>query len=425
VKLHRLVVAAMLIVASSSAVSAQSPGESPAPGASAAPGESPAPEASAAPGESLAPLATPGEPVALNGLSVTLQPFAKIPQAATFMGSAFDGTGQMYALQQLGRIWQIAPDGTVGADPWLDLTDEVETGGERGLLGLAFHPDYPADPRFYYFYTRNSDNADVLAQMSVVNGVPDRSTEQTLLAIQDPFPNHNGGMLAFGHDGYLYIGTGDGGDADDPFHNGQNTHQLLGKILRIDVDGAQPYAIPADNPSNRGMDVSPEIWDWGMRNPWRFSFDRETGWLWIGDVGQDMTEEVDLEAPDTGGLDYGWNIMEGKHCFQPPTGCDQTGLTLPLLDYSHDNGRCAVIGGYVDHGTSSPALDGIYFYGDYCSREIFALDANGAEAGRKVKPLVVASNGWTITAFAQDEKGDVYVVGDDGVISLLTGGYTR
>ena len=204
------------------------------------------------------------------------------------------------------------PDGTVGQDPWLDLTDEVLSGGERGLLGLAFHPGYPADPRFYFFYTRTSDHADVLAQMSVVNGVPDRSTEQVVLAIHDPFPNHNGGMLAFGHDGYLYIGTGDGGDADDPFRNGQNVHQLLGKILRIDVDGGQPYAIPADNPSNRGMDVSPEIWDWGMRNPWRFSFDHETGWLWIGDVGQDTTEEVDLEAPDTGGLNYGWNVMEGN-----------------------------------------------------------------------------------------------------------------
>ncbi len=341
------------------------------------------------------------------------------------MGSAFDGTGQMYGLQQLGRIWQIAPDGTVGQDPWLDLTDEVLAGGELGLLGLAFHPGYPADPRFYVFYTRTSDHADVLAQMSTVNGVPDRTTEQVVLAIPDPFPNHNGGMLAFGHDGDLYIGTGDGGGADDPFGNGQNTHQLLGKILRIDVDAEQPYAIPATNPSSLGMDVAPEIWDWGMRNPWRFSFDRETGWLWIGDVGQDTTEEVDLEAPDTGGLNYGWNVMEGTHCFRPATGCDQTGLTLPLLDYAHEDNRCAVIGGYVDHSTTSPALDGVYFYGDYCSGEIWALDANTAEAGGKIEPTVVAKNGFTITAFAQDEKGDVYVVGDDGTISLLTGGYTR
>jgi glucose/arabinose dehydrogenase len=449
VKLHRPFVAAsaLLVALSAATASAQSPSAGPSPAlGSPIPFGSSGPTASIAPGasemtasirpgqsflplstpaESLVPLATPGAPAQVAALTVTLEPFTKIPQSATYMGSAFDGTGQMYALQQLGRIWLVGSDGTVGDEPWLDLTDEVLPGGERGLLGLAFHPGFPADPRFYFFYTRTSDHADVLGEMSVVNGVPDRTTERTLLVIDDPFPNHNGGMLAFGHDGYLYIGTGDGGDADDPFGNGQNTQQLLGKILRIDVDGVAPYAIPADNPSNRGAAVSPEIWDWGMRNPWRFSFDSPTGWLWIGDVGQDTTEEIDLEAPGTGGFNYGWNVMEGTHCFQPATGCDQTGLTLPLLDYAHTDNRCAVIGGYVDHSTTYPTLDGVYFYGDYCSGEIFALDANTAEVGGKVKPKVVAKNGFTISAFAQDEKGDVYVVGVDGTISLLTGGLAR
>ena len=186
----------------------------------------------------------------------------------------------------------------------------------------------------------------------------------------------------------------------------------------------QPYAIPPDNPSMRGMDVSAEIWDWGLRNPWRFSFDQRTGWLWIGDVGQDQTEEVDLEAPGRGGLNYGWNVMEGGHCFAPPSGCDQTSLTLPILTYDHQDSRCAVIGGYVDHSETWSGLDGVYFYGDYCSGEIWGLDANGAESGSVGDPVVMGTLNGSITAFGQDESGDVYVLGADGAIFHLVGGPT-
>lgn len=236
------------------------------------------------------------------------------------------------------------------------------------------------------------------------------------MIVQQPFANHNGGMIAFGPDGALYIGRGDGGGRGDPDSRAQNPEDLLGKILRLDVNQGKPYAIPADNPYASGGGRR-EIYAIGLRNPWRFSFDRETGSLWVADVGQDAWEEVDLVVR---GGNYGWRVMEGRHCFLPKIDCDKPGLQLPVLEYGHEAGRCSITGGYVYRGSSQPALKGLYVYGDYCSGDIFAARLEGGAHPRVIEgPEVLLRSGLRISSFGEDEAGELYVVDHGGGVYRL------
>jgi glucose/arabinose dehydrogenase len=291
-------------------------------------------------------------------------------------------------------------------------------GGERGLLGTAFHPDYMSNRRLFVHYSRAGDGTTVVSELraSADRETADPASERVLLTVEDPFPNHNGGQLAFGPDGYLYIGLGDGGSGGDPFGNGQNANALLGKILRIDVDSpaaaGRAYALPPDNPYAAGGTSPgaglPEIWAIGLRNPWRFSFDREFGDLYIGDVGQGSWEEIDRQPADsTGGENYGWNVMEGRHCYQDA--CDQAGYVKPIAEYSHSAG-CSVTGGYVYRGQAQPDLQGVYVFADYCSGLVFTLQVDEGT----ITPKQVLDSGLRVSAFGEDEAGELYLADHSG-----------
>jgi len=312
-------------------------------------------------------------------------------------------------LERAGRVRIINATGALVPTAFLDINALVgDSGGEQGLLGLAFHPDYPSNGRFYLAYTDNS-GALVLARYSVSAdpNLANPASAAVLLTIPKPAANHNGGMLAFGPEGYLYLAVGDGGGAGDPSENGQSRTTLLGKILRLDVDSASPYAIPADNPFVGDPDplVRAEIWAYGLRNPWRFSFDADLGSLYIGDVGQGTREEIDYEpAGAAGGLNFGWNTMEGSLCYDPPSGCDTTGLTLPVAEYeTHADGSCAVTGGYVYRGSRSPQMEGVYLYGDYCSGRIWGLSQPSPSVWSSALIIDSAS---TLSSFGEDQAGD-------------------
>jgi glucose/arabinose dehydrogenase len=283
------------------------------------------------------------------------------------------------------------------------------------LLGLAFHPKHRQNGRFFVNYTRRDDGATVLAEYRRQGLSLQASTEErTLMVVPQPYANHNGGMVTFGPDGFLYIGRGDGGSGGDPQNRAQNPAELLGKILRIDVNGAEPYAIPSDNPYARAGG-RPEIFATGVRNPWRFSFDRATGALWLADVGEKKWEEIDLV---TRGGNYGWRIMEGTHCFLPEKNCHIEGLTMPVFEYGHDQGRCSITGGYVYRGRNLPTLQGSYLFGDFCSGEIFVVAiVNGVEAGNE--PHLLRKTGMRISSFGEDETGEVYVVDHRGALYRL------
>jgi glucose/arabinose dehydrogenase len=337
--------------------------------------------------------------------------------------NAGDGTGRLFVVEQAGVIRVIAGR-TLQASPFLDISSRVASGGERGLLGLAFHPRYAQNGLLFVDYTRTRDGATVVSEFHASGEHADARSERILLVVDQPFANHNGGQIAFGPDGYLYIGLGDGGSEGDPQGNGQNTHALLGKILRIDVDHAaagKPYAVPADNPfAPEGIRPGaglPEIWAYGLRNPWRFSFDRRFGDLYIGDVGGSAEEEVDRQPADShGGENYGWNVMEGRECTSNP--CEQRPYVMPIVEYGHDRG-CAVTGGYVYRGTKQPALQGDYLFGDYCSGTVFSLQVDeGADT-----PIAVLASGKRISSFGEGEDGEIYLVdiGSGGVFRLVAG----
>jgi glucose/arabinose dehydrogenase len=326
--------------------------------------------------------------------------------------NAGDGSGRLFVPQQGGRI-RIVRDGSLVAQPFLDIADRVTSGGERGLLGVAFHPGYPDDPRLFVDYTDVNGDTRV-SSFRVDPASPDRvdpATEQRLLFVKQPFANHNGGALAFGPDGFLYIGMGDGGGTGDPGARAQNTGTLLGKILRVDIDtetAGRDYGIPPDNPYADGADGGlAEIWLWGLRNPWRMSFDRANGDLWIGDVGQGDWEEIDVQrAGAPGGTNFGWNRMEGSHCFSPSSGCEDPSLALPVTEYGHDQG-CTVIGGDVDRGTAQPLLVGGYLFADYCSGRVWAIDPS-VDGARE--PTLVAETDHNFSAFGEDQAGELYAV---------------
>jgi len=326
-----------------------------------------------------------------------------------------DGTNRFFVVEQRGTI-RIIQNGAPLAANFLDISSKVSSGGEKGLLGLAFHPQFAQNRKFYINYTRvqNSQLQSVIAEYLVSAADPnqaDATSERILLVLNQPFDNHNGGQLAFGPDGFLYIGFGDGGSGGDPMGNGQSLSTLLGKILRINVNGtsgSKPYGIPADNPFLNG--AAPEIWAYGLRNPWRFSFD-STGRLFCGDVGQGQFEEVDIIQK---GGNYGWNVMEGAHCFNPSSGCNQSGLILPIAEYDHSEGT-AIIGGFVYRGTAITQLQGSYVFGDFTGGKIWRLQETSSGSWTRTVLLTTTR---TISSFGQDQAGELYVV-DYGAGAVL------
>ncbi len=343
-----------------------------------------------------------------EGVRVELQPVVGGLDTPVSIANAGDGSGRLFIVEKVGRI-RVVREGALTESAFLDITDRVgAAGSEQGLLGLAFHPDYTENGSLFANYT-NRDGNTVVARFSVGSepARADPSSEVVLLTIGQPAGNHNGGHLAFGPDGYLYVGLGDGGGAGDQFGNGQNGNTLLGSMLRLDVDSGQPYAVPAGNPFAGAPAVRDEIWAIGLRNPWRFSFDRLTGDLYIADVGQNQYEEVNFEsAKSTGGRNYGWPLMEGLHCFPQDRACDQTGLTLPVVEYDHSQG-CSVTGGYVYRGQDFPLLEGIYLYGDYCSGRIWGLARSGEGSWHAAQ---LARADVSLSSFGEDEAGELYLV---------------
>jgi glucose/arabinose dehydrogenase len=345
--------------------------------------------------------------------AVELQPVMSGLVSPVYLTHARDGSGRLFVVEQGGVIRMLGPGASIPT-VFLDITARVLAGGERGLLGLAFHPQYRANGRLFVNYTRRPDGATVVAeyQVSADPDVARPETERILLTIAQPFANHNGGMIEFGPDAFLYIGTGDGGSANDPGNRAQNVDELLGKILRIDVDQAGaglPYGIPPDNPFAGAGTGRPEIYALGLRNPFRFSFDRGTGRLLVGDVGQGAWEEIDIV---TRGANLGWRVFEGHHC----TGLDAAlcaggAFTPPIAEYAHAAGRCSVTGGYIYRGAGGVFVPGTYVFGDFCTGEIFAL-VNGA-------PTVLLDTTLNISAFGEDQTGEIYVVGLGGTVHRL------
>lgn len=349
---------------------------------------------------------TPARPETPVGLRLVVDGLTR----PVFITHAGDDSGRLFVVEQAGRVL-ILQDDTLLDPPFLDLTDRVRSGGERGLLGLAFHPEFATNGRFFVNYTRQPDGATVVAELHAAGAGANRADpdERVLMTVLQPFANHNGGMLAFGPDGDLYIGLGDGGSRGDPDNRAQNPDELLGKILRLDVDGAQPYGIPAGNPFADGGG-RPEVYALGLRNPWRFSFDRMDGRLFAGDVGQNQIEEIDIVHP---GGNYGWRLMEGRSCYDPPRGCEQAGLEPPIAQYDHTKGRCSITGGYVYRGAALPELGATYLFGDYCSGEIFGL--------RQGKPALLLGTDLQIASFGEDAAGEVYVVDLGGAVYRIVG----
>ncbi len=344
------------------------------------------------------------QPVVTTGLSDPL-----------YLIHAGDRSGRLFVVEQAGVI-HIIEHGRLLPTPFLDIRSRVVSGGELGLLSVAFHPAYASNGRFFVNYTSNRGGLKtVIAEYHVSSGDSNVAdpTERVILEIAQPFRNHNGGLNLFGSDGMLYIGMGDGGSAGDPSNNGQRLDTLLGKLLRIDINGS-PYRVPPDNPFVSRPGARPEIWAHGLRNPWRFSFDRTNGRLFVADVGQDKWEEVDIVEK---GQNYGWRIMEGNHCYNPPTGCSTIGLQMPIAEYGHDLG-CSITGGYVYRGSHIRGLAGRYLFGDYCSGRLWALTE--ASPGRWTMTQLL-STGFQISSFGEDQDGEVYVIDYRGGVYQLVG----
>jgi len=323
--------------------------------------------------------------------------------------NAPSGDARLFVVEQPGRI-RIIRNGALLERSFLDITAQVGSGGERGLLSVAFHPNYAANGRFYVNYTDTSGSTRIERYtVSADPDVADAASASLVLAVAQPFANHNGGLAAFGPDGMLYIGMGDGGSGGDPLEHGQNLATLLGALLRIDVDAGQPYAVPTDNPFTLTQGARGEIWAYGLRNPWRFHFDAPSGMLYIADVGQNQWEEIHVEPAGQGGVNYGWNVMEGRHCFGSGS-CNQSGLALPVLEYSHSDG-CSVTGGAVYRGQLIPELRGHYFYADYCGGWIRSFRLDGGAAVDRLEWIRGAGN---VTSFGTDAAGEMHIVTGNG-----------
>ena len=343
-------------------------------------------------------------------MTVKFSIVATVPGRPLAIANAGDGSGRLFVAEQGGKV-SIVQGSSVLATPFLDISGQVSGGAEQGLLGLAFHPNFPADNRVFVDYTDTTGVGNtVVSSFRVDPAAPNvviAGSEVAILNVVQPYANHNGGGIAFGPDGNLYIALGDGGSGGDPQNHAQDLNSLLGKILRLDVDhtsGGKPYSIPASNPFAGQAGKRGEIWLYGLRNPFRFSFDRKTGDLWIGDVGQNKWEEVDVARAGVGGLNFGWRVMEGNHCYNPSTGCATAGKTLPVVEYSHDFG-CAIIGGNVYRGSAYPLLRGGYIFSDECSGNTWALNA----AGTGPQALVVVDKAVAgIAGYGESESGELY-----------------
>ncbi len=365
-------------------------------------------------------------PPATASAAITLTPVITGLNGPVFVTGAGDGSGRLFVVEQGGRI-RVFKGGALLATPFLNISSSISSGGERGLLGLAFHPNFRTNRKFYVYFTRKDGDIAINEYRASASN-PDvavTSSARRILTINHPAGNHNGGMLAFGKDGYLYIGTGDGGGAGDTANNAQNKNRLLGKILRIDINGtlgARQYRIPKSNPFV-GKPGRNEVWSYGLRNPWRFSFDRVRGDLWIGDVGQNRFEEIDRKvinstaAPNGRGSNYGWHVLEGWHCFKPSSGCNKRGKVRPVVEYSHSGGNCTVVGGYVYRG-SSAALVGKYIFADYCSGKIWSIPRGARAPATKTLLRDTAQN---ISSFGEGDNGELYVVSiSSGTVYRLT-----
>jgi glucose/arabinose dehydrogenase len=345
-------------------------------------------------------------------LTLALEPVATGLDFPLYLTSP-PGDDRLFVVEKAGAI-RVIKDGAVLATPFLDLTAKVlSDGGEQGLLGLAFAPDYASSGRFFVHY--NDVSGDNRVSVVRVSSDPDRAdpaSESSILAVPQPGVAHNGGQLLFGPDGFLYIGLGDGDDSDHG--RGQSLADLFASILRIDVASGNPYSVPSDNPFVGTAGARPEVWSYGFRNPWRFSFDRATGDLYIGDVGESRWEEVDQASAADGagrGVNYGWSVMEGQHCFRGDE-CDQTGLTLPVVEYPHSDG-CAVTSGYVYRGAAIPGLQGTYFYADYCRGWVRSFRMNGGLAAEQTDWPTLRPGG-QVTSFGEDVAGELYLVTEQG-----------
>lgn len=368
-------------------------------------------------------LFTLGSASPASAATVVLKPVASGLSKPVLVTNAHDGSGRLFIVEKTGKI-RVMKNGALLPTPLIDLTSQVSTGSEQGLLGLAFHPSFKTNGLFYVDFTRlNGDTVIDQYRVSPTNGnVAVLSSVRHILTVFQPYDNHNGGNIVFGPDGYLYIGMGDGGSGGDPGNRGQSVNTLLGKLLRINVNGSvgtQQYRIPSGNPyiGKTGRD---EIWSLGLRNPWRFSFDRLTGDLWIGDVGQDRYEEIDRSTVAGSargrGVNFGWRQLEGRHCYNPATGCNTTGKLMPVVEYPHSEG-CSVTGGYVYRGTAIPSLVGRYVFGDYCSGRIWTV-AKGAPSPM-TKALLMDTN-LLISSFGEDEHGELYVCDLAGTVYRFT-----
>ena len=329
--------------------------------------------------------------------------------------NAGDGTGRLFVVQRNGLV-RIVTGRSVGAN-FIDARSRVQAGGERGLLGVAFHPDFQTNREVYLYYTRASDGDIIISRLTAntARTFASLSTEEILLRIEhSTYSNHNGGSMAFGPDGFLYLGTGDGGGSGDPGRNAQSkTKNLLGKILRIDVgkSGSGPYGrygIPSTNPFRGATSGLDEVWAYGLRNPWRISFDRATGMLYIADVGQSRYEEINREPANyKGGRNYGWNVMEGKHCYNASS-CNTSGKWKPVAEYTHSHGNCSITGGYVYRGSTYPALVGQYVLADFCSGRFYTMPAAGSSLWMRRDTTLM------VTSFGESESGELYAVTING-----------
>ena len=321
------------------------------------------------------------------------------------------GDSRLFVVEQPGRI-RIIENAQLLATPFLDIASRVGSGGERGMLSVAFHPQYSTNGFFFVYFTGTS--GELRIERFTVSSNPNQAnaaSAKVILTVPHPRTNHNGGLAMFGPDGMLYLGLGDGGGGGDPDLNGQNQTTLLGKLLRIDVSSGDPYSIPSGNPFAGRTDARQEIWAMGLRNPWRFAFDRSAGRLYLADVGQNLTEEVNVVASTRAGVNYGWNVLEGSGCYNA-TSCNKSGFELPALEYGHGNGQCSVTGGFVYRGSDLPEIAGVYFYADYCAGWVKSFTYNnGAASDQRDWNL---GNVGSITSFGEDSRGELYLTSSTG-----------
>jgi glucose/arabinose dehydrogenase len=426
-----LILGAVVLAACSSSTPSPSPAVTPVPTRTpmptptpkVTPVPTPAPTPKPVPTPSPIPTPTP-EPTVLPPVTISFETVVSGLTKPIGVSSA-PGDPRLFVIGQTGKVAIVEGGKVTGT--FLDLSGRISTGSERGLLGLAFHPSYASNGLFFVRYTDKSGNL-AISEFHVGSdpNKADASSEKRLLTVSHPsYANHNGGRIEFGPDGYLYIGTGDGGSGGDPNNHGQSLNTLLGKMLRIDVDNpsnGKAYGIPADNPFVDKTGALPEIFAYGLRNPYSFSFDRLSGDLWIGDVGQNKYEEIDRATAASGGgngANFGWRRMEGNHCYNPGSKCQTADMVLPLAEYSHganDSTGCAVIGGYVYRGTEHPELFGRYFFGDECSGTVWNLTADGPATQ---SPQKLLSSGVSIDGWGQDANGELYMVASNGRLYQL------